>query len=135
CPDSRWFAVGFPAGTINIYDLTSEKKEFIGLPQGPVPVTISFHPDGQKLAMTANNSVQVWDLSAGKVIQTFTLPGSVHGTAWHPEGKLLAASCAKNFAIHIWNAVTGQEQVVLKGHSAEMGFAFSHAGDVLVSNS
>ncbi len=136
-PDSRRLAIGFLDGTLKVYDLTSAKKDFIGLPRGPIAEYFAFHPDGQKLAIARSQSVVLWDLKTGKVDQLFTLPGNVRGTAWHPEGKLLAATCDKTnaIAIHVWNAVTGQLQAEMKGHQGGgVGCVFNHAGDVLVSN-
>src|SRR5262249_41403838 len=87
------------------------------------------------LTLARNESVLYWDFGTGKLETMFTLPGNVLGIAWHPEGKLLAVVSDKN-AIHIWNVNSGQWQSELQGHhGAGVACAFSHVGDVLVSNS
>jgi WD40 repeat protein/Tfp pilus assembly protein PilF len=135
-PDSRRLAIGFLDGTLKVYDLTLEKKEFIVLAQGPLPESFAFHPDGQKLAVIRNQRMEIWDLKTENVGQTSAIPVSVRGMVWHPEGKLWAAASDKDFAICVWNASRGQSQAELKGHQGGgVGCAFNHAGDVLVSNS
>jgi serine/threonine protein kinase/WD40 repeat protein/Tfp pilus assembly protein PilF len=135
-PDSRRLAIGFLDATLKVYDLISKTKEFIGLTQRPPVEWFAFHPDGQRLEVARNQRVEYWDLKTGKVGQTFTIPAGVHGRVWHPEGKLWATTSDKGYAIHVWNAFTGQLQAELKGHQAEViDLGFNHAGDILVSNS
>src|SRR5439155_20383883 len=58
-PDSRWLAVGFPKGTVNVYDLTSAKKEVIGWPQGPFSGAFAVHPDRHQPGTSGNDGIQL----------------------------------------------------------------------------
>ena len=58
------------------------------------------------------------------------------GLAWHPRGRLLAASCDDR-KIHIWDTQTSKESMApLDGHPAsKVTMVFNHAGDRILSTS
>src|SRR5262249_46286357 len=56
-------------------------------------------------------------------------------TAWHPDGKTLAA-VSGDLGIHLWDVASGKEISQLEGtRSGGIRFTFNHRGDLLASNS
>src|SRR5262249_3537483 len=77
------------------------------------------------------------DSDGGTTLQTLELPKTKawwYGLAWHPEGRLLAATC-DDTKIHIWDTKTGTEAMpALEGHvSGGIYMAFNPTGDRLLS--
>src|SRR5205823_2619355 len=99
--DSRWLAYGQPGGVIGLVDLNGEEKEK-SFPPGATPYHLAFAPDGSKLAVSAQNTVQVRQTSSGDVLKTFSHPANVYGVDWSSDGRLIAAACA-NGSVYLWN--------------------------------
>jgi eukaryotic-like serine/threonine-protein kinase len=133
-PNNRQIAVGRGNGTVSIFDLqTAEELRQFKLDVRPT--RLAFAPDGTKLAVASfpGKQVQVHDLETGDAPQTWDEPAGPYGVAWHPSGQLLAI-WTEDFGIHIWNAQTGVEQTVLRGHQTPVVKAgFSPSGDRLWS--
>jgi WD40 repeat protein len=133
-PDGRLAALPRPDHSIRIYELPSGAtwKE---LP-GSLPVrSVHFHPDGRRLAVVVGDSVQLRDLSGGKVLATFKHPGGVCPLAWRGDGKVFATGCYDN-DIYLWDTANPAQPLrVLKGHfAAVVRLSFSHGGDLLLSD-
>jgi WD40 repeat protein len=55
--------------------------------------------------------------------------------AWSPDGRRLATACLDR-RIYLWDALTGQQQATLEGHSWTLvNVVFDHAGKLLASSS
>jgi WD40 repeat protein len=105
---------------------------------GPTALGMSFSPDGKRLAASVwfteqgkqAAAVKVWDAATGR--ETLTIPGNVYtfrNPAFSPDGKLLAVAAstgsplgptdtafASSAEVKVYDAGTGQERLVLKGH-------------------
>jgi WD40 repeat protein len=133
-PDSHFVAIGHAEGPIYGYELASGKR-VKRLTAGPPAGQIAFDPEGRKLAVSGLQppTVQIWDVTTGKVVRELAHPRGVNGIAWSPDGRFLATACA-DFNLYIWNMATDQAPTVLSGHDAEPTLlAFSHGGDLLAS--
>jgi WD40 repeat protein len=88
---------------------------------------IAFSPDGSKLATITKQTVEVWDIKTGEVVQT--LQGhhkDVTGVWFSPDGRFLvstgeqppvAAYKEPVGELVIWNALNGQEVKTLPGYN------------------
>jgi WD40 repeat protein len=88
---------------------------------------IAFSPDSSKLATITKQTVEVWDLKTGEVVQT--LQGhhkDVTGVWFSPDGRFLVSTGEQPPAapykepvgeLIIWNALNGQEVKTLPGYN------------------
>jgi serine/threonine protein kinase/WD40 repeat protein/Tfp pilus assembly protein PilF len=133
-PDGHSLALGRADKKLTLHDvITGEEGKPINLDF--VPRALAFHPDGDKLAVASDHSgdVQVHDMRTGTV-RKFCAGKPAWQVAWHPDGVLLAAA-SDDSNLYIWDAVTGQEHVVLRGHQAGVvRVNFSPDGDTLLSS-
>jgi serine/threonine protein kinase/WD40 repeat protein/Flp pilus assembly protein TadD len=134
-PDSRTLATAQADGSIGLYDLRSARL-LKSLAPGSFPTGLSFHPAGQKLAVSRDrdSAVRLLDLDGRPSGQPLTHPEPVATTpVWHPEGELLASGC-HNGSIYVWHAPTGKPVAVCKGRRDDViRVAFSQGGDLLAS--
>jgi WD40 repeat protein len=76
----------------------------------------AWSPDGQLMATaffgSYGQAVQVWNISTGKLVQTYTgQAGGVGSLSWSADGTYVASSGAASSgrgSIQVWNALTGQ---------------------------
>jgi WD40 repeat protein/tetratricopeptide (TPR) repeat protein len=134
-PDSRLAALHRPDDSIRIYELPSGAT-WKDLPPSLPVRRVHFHPDGRRLAVVSGSTVQLRELSSGKELARFKHPGGVDEMAWRDDGKVFATGCFDH-DIYLWDVANPAQQLrVLKGHlQVVVHLAFSHAGDLLYSNS
>ena len=109
--------------------------------------SIAFSSDGQQLAGGHERSIRLWHLRNYQS-QVLSYLSQVRSVAFSPNGKTLASlrlstNSGSKAEIFLWDAVTGEYQVSLKGHGNVPGrtipnqssLAFSPNGEVLVSGS
>jgi serine/threonine protein kinase/WD40 repeat protein len=145
-PDSRRLAVAddWPFPTMAVYDIDSQKEiEHFHSREGYD--WCDFDPSGRQLALLGNNNgaVEIRDLDTGKVVRHFNFPVAVRRIVWGCDGALLAATFydederpLESHRIYLWDVPAGRMHKLLDGHQrAPTHLAFSHAGDLLASNS
>ncbi|WP_334747473.1 WD40 repeat domain-containing protein [Nostoc sp.] len=71
--------------------------------------TVSFSPDGQILASgSQDGSLNLWDISSGKLIRTFKHSEPVINVVFSPDGQTLASGLDLGSSIRLWNWCTGE---------------------------
>jgi WD40 repeat protein/tRNA A-37 threonylcarbamoyl transferase component Bud32 len=133
-PDGRWLATGSEDSTVKLWDEATGAE--LGTFQGclsPIYMVV-FSPDGRRLAAASGSyvhdarggEVRVWDLVTRQ--EVFALRGHtepVWSVAFSPDGLRLVSSSGiwmgnrpgeRPGEVKIWDAVTGQELLTLRGY-------------------
>jgi WD40 repeat protein/transcriptional regulator with XRE-family HTH domain/energy-coupling factor transporter ATP-binding protein EcfA2 len=122
-------------GTIMIWDILSGKA-LLTLKGSPNGVrAVAYAPDGKHLVTGDNDgNGMIWDATTGEKL--FTLPNGdiIPDVDFSPNGKQVALASIKG--IGLWDAITGKQLLILKGHTAWVNqVTFSHDGKFLASGS
>ncbi|MBN1120891.1 MAG: PD40 domain-containing protein [Anaerolineae bacterium] len=136
-PDGRWLAYRSARSAVTLRDVVTwqpilEIKEADG--------DLEFSPDGNTLAAVYINSVILYGLPEGAVLQAFECSERVTSIAYSPDGVYLATSpdplLDDNAVIVLWNIASGQPTYELHGHKRYIhDLAFSSDGNLLASGS
>jgi serine/threonine protein kinase/WD40 repeat protein len=144
--DSRRLAVlgHLPFTTVVVYDIDS-RKEIQRFHDASSYDFCAFDPSGRQLALLMHNksAVEIRDIETGRVDRQFAFPVPVRRIAWGCDGRLLAGTFydeeerpIDSHRIYVWDVPAGRMHKLLDGHQAPpCHLAFSHAGDLLASNS
>ncbi len=130
-------------GGIKLWDLATntERTPFAG---AKVPaLSVAFSPDGKLLASSSPTapSVNVWDVSSGKLVTTVQDSASVRHLAFSPDGKLLATGHGQgsrrgNGSVQFWDTTTWKETAYGQAHrDLAISVAFSPDGRTLATAS
>jgi WD40 repeat protein len=77
--------------------------------------TLSWSPDGRRIAYNNETWVRVLDVTAGRISALRGHSSSVREVSWSPDG-LRLASAADDQTVRIWDMQAGKELAVLRGH-------------------
>ena len=97
--------------------------------------TVAFSADSETLACVgSSNNIELWDVTTGKVIQTFIgHTDAVGGVAFSSDGKTLATGSSDE-TIRLWNVNTDDPIRTLEGHTWSVyDVVFSPDGKTLAS--
>jgi serine/threonine protein kinase/WD40 repeat protein len=131
--DCRQFAVSMGDGSISVYDLVSKTP--------PRRITMSrkasrlaFDPRGERIAAVCESSVEIRDLTSGKLIVELPHPATLENLAWSPDGAALAVS-GNDQRVYIWDVTSDKQTLVLVGlRNGGVKVAFNHAGNLLATS-
>jgi WD40 repeat protein/serine/threonine protein kinase len=151
-PDGKRLATASADKTAKVWDATTG-EELLTLHGHTGGVSsVAFSPGGKRLATaSADGTVKVWDVRTGKEqfncqheggVILLPVPGDIqpwgaksHRVAFSPNGKRLASANGGK-AVKVLDAVTGQEQLNLRGHTNSVwDVCFSPGGERLASAS
>ncbi len=90
-------------------------RELFSLPIGKeILFSVAYSPDGRLLATgDSTGKTSVWDAQTGSILYSAEQAGPVFRFAFSPDSRRLAG--ADREKVQIWNAVDGQEVLVLRG--------------------
>lgn len=98
-PDGRWLAVGSRTGSLQIWDVATQRQVHSLTPNTLAPV---FSADGKKLAAAEAEAeaVHVWDAVTGELLDTFFgYTRTVEALAFSPDGQLLLAASGNTLTL------------------------------------
>ena len=111
---------------IGLWDVATGEQEHTLIGHTDSILSISFSPDGSRLASSANETtVQMWDVTTGEQKQTFVfqdLPNrrnSVGDVAFSSDGSILVCSMWEG-PIYLWDAFTTERKKILIGHAKQI---------------
>lgn len=95
--------------------------------------SVAYSTDGKRLAIAANDSVQIVDTESNREVLSFK--ADVWSVVFSPDGKRVATAIRNaEDEVKTWDTQTGQELHVFKGHGKGVwGVAFSPDGKRLAS--
>lgn len=133
----NWSGAEKVPGEAKVWD-TATGEELLSL-KGPHDSirSLAFSPDGQRIVTGSGNAYQpgeakVWDASTGLALHSIKTY-EVHSVAVSPDGRHILTGSMDQTA-RVWDAGTGGELFVLKGHrSGVRGAAFSPDGRFIVT--
>ena len=133
-PDGNKLAVCQPNGTVEIWNLASQRRTATFAADGDdVAHGLAFSSDSRRLAAGDRRSrtTVLWDIAKGQEVARFT--NTYRALAFSPDGAILAGS-GPDYAVRLWSIPSRQELATLRGHKwAVTQTAFSPDGRLLVS--
>jgi RNA polymerase sigma factor (sigma-70 family) len=121
-PDGKTLASAGDGGLIRLWDAATGKPiRTLRQPGLNAILTLAFSPDGRMLASGGfvagarwrggepPSPVALWDTSSGRIVRTFTAPGTVYTAAFSPDGRTFAAG-GEFDSVMLWNAATGAKE-------------------------
>ncbi len=136
-PDGNYLATAGNQSIVNIWDLSSglpvttidvqgERDEIVP-GTGGVVWAVDFSPDGDRLAIGVDDTVEIWEAEGGQRLSIIEKPGSdqVRTVIFSPDGTQLAASYW-NGTVKIWDLENNAELLHINAsNSLISGMAFS----------
>jgi WD40 repeat protein len=97
--------------------------------------SVAFDPRGRYLASAGRSqdqSVRVWDVASGRLLHTLQGPRALTCVTFSPDGKRLVAVGYEGM-VHLWDPVTGQDVLMLRGLGEQMPEAIANDTQVVFS--
>ncbi|HWB08585.1 MAG TPA: serine/threonine-protein kinase [Pirellulales bacterium] len=133
--DSRWIAIAYRDGRINVRDLATDELLYQLEPDEPkTELGLALHPTEPILAVASyfNQRLQIRSLLTGEVRAEVRDDGGFVGVDWSPNGEVLAAGGGNTQNIYFYDRQLNPLNV-RPTTSGGLRVCFNHSGDRLVS--
>ena len=137
-PDGKTLASGGQDGAIKLWDLSTRKVRFALGKTEPIN-SLTYFPDGTKLATATHDAIRIWDASNGAQLSTFKLNlARVASLAISEDGKTLAMDAvqARNRFAKLWDLPSGTNTATFERNDLFLGsIVFDPNGDAVAPGS
>ncbi len=145
-PDGQTLASASLDKTVRLWDAKTGQQLRVLKGHTDFVYSVSYSPDGQTVASGSfDNTVRLWDAKTGQQLRVLKgrteaplgllWGAAVTSVSYSPDGQSLA-SAISDHTVRLWDAKTGQQLRVLKGHSADVtSVSYSPDGQTLASAS
>jgi WD40 repeat protein/serine/threonine protein kinase len=134
-PDGRALAAGCADGTVELWDIQTNREPPTLDAHSQGIHCVVFSPDGKTLATSsADRTIRLWDYRSAHPLATLSgHTDVVTSLAFSPDGSTLA-SASDDHMVKLWHVFTKQELCSLEAHSGPVRcVAFARDGKTLVS--
>ncbi len=105
-PDGTSFlTMGQDLEAVDVWSVDPLERQ-VTLEESSVVGDAVFSPDGNRIAVTSENQVRLWDVRTGEVERSFDLPGALI-PAFSNDGTMLAAGGGASGSTTVWDPGTG----------------------------
>ena len=135
--DGQRIVAGGSDQVIRVWDANTGELEWESPPAYTNALnSVTFSPDGTRIASAGDRSVRLWDAGTGQPIGSSMLHSDfVLCVAFSPDGTRIASG-GRDDVVRLWNAETGAAVGELTGHTSDVdSVAFSPDGKRIVSGS
>jgi WD40 repeat protein len=118
-PDGTQLACGGEDGQLHIWDVTTLKRKTITQRQGAWIESVSWSPDGHRLAVAVADGppfpcLRTWDADSGELIRSMSGPvTNLRSVDWSPDGRLLATGDLEQ-TVRLWESDSGRMRTVIR---------------------
>lgn len=135
-PDSRWIATSGWDHSVRVWDAaTGQQRHRLDDP-APFIYAVTFSPDSRQVG-SANvlGMARFWDPDSGRELPGFRDTRNIWCLAFSRDGRRIVTG-THGLIAKVWDAASGQQQIILEGHSAHIHAAvFSPDGRRIVTGS
>jgi eukaryotic-like serine/threonine-protein kinase len=119
-PDGRRLAVARWGGKVQVLEGATGKVLLSVKGHPNQASSVTFSPDGKRIASAGDDGATVWDAKTGREILSFNgRSGHVFSVAYYPDGSRFVAS-GEDGTVRVYDAGSFREVLTLTGHSARV---------------
>ena len=110
-PNGKLLAFSHLDGTINLWDVRTQKELLVINAHTATANGVAFSPDGKRLVSTGvDGATKLWDVVTGQQVLSLKVMSSVGSAGFSPDGLRLAI--ADSTVVEIWDARTAKSRTL-----------------------